>query len=121
MTRHAGVTEGMGPYLRPAVLATAIRELLDARRFFLDPVGNGDYLRREGIAAVVVTSYDQTLGGVGGPLKAGVAIRSRLDSIPSLRLEASSSTVRVYRVTTFDPAAARTRFPDVRRLPGYRC
>jgi hypothetical protein len=120
-TQHAGATEGMGPYLRPGVLATAIRELLGARSFFRNPEANVDYLRREGIAAVVVTSYDQTLGGVGGPLKAAVAIRSRLDSLPSLRLEASSSTVRVYRVTTFDPATARTSFPDVRALPGYRC
>ena len=118
LTRHAGVTEGMGPYLRPAVLATAVRTLLDTREFFLHP--DPAFLRKEGVAAVVVTSYDQTLGGVGGPLKPVPALGSRFDRLPFLQLAVRTSTVRVYRVIGFDPAASATS-PDVRRLPGYEC
>jgi hypothetical protein len=117
--RRAGVLEGMGPYLRPAVLDDAVRSLLDARRFFLDPLANEDYLREQNVAAVVVTAYDQTLGGVGGPLKVARPDRKAISAAPFLRLVARSSTVQVYEVRDFHPVAGR--FPDVRELPGYRC
>ncbi|HEX9312457.1 MAG TPA: hypothetical protein VGA30_06480, partial [Actinomycetota bacterium] len=119
LTRHGGAIEGMGPYLRPAVLTTAIRSLLDARRFFLNPGAGAGYLRRAGVAAVVVTTYDQTLGGVGGPLKFGLGKDSNLDRVSFLRLVARSSTVRVYEVRSLVPPPLGS--PDVRNLPGYRC
>jgi len=119
LTRHGGAIEGMGPYLRPAVLTTAIRSLLDARRFFLNPGAGAGYLRRAGVAAVVVTTYDQTLGGVGGPLKFGLGKDSNLDRVSFLRLVARSSTVRVYEVRSLGPPPLGS--PDVRNLPGYRC
>ena len=119
LTRHGGAIEGMGPYLRPTVLSTAIRSLLDARRFFLDPGAGGDYVRTAGVAAVVVTTYDQTLGGVGGPLKFGPGKGSSLDRVPFLRLVARSSTVRVYEVRSFEGSPPGS--PDVRTLPGYGC
>jgi len=119
LTRHAGTIEGMGPYLRPAVLATAIRSLLDARTFFRDPAANEDYLRRNGIAAVAVTSYDQTLGGVGGPLKVASDPAARVAAARFLHLVASSPTVRVFAVDGF--RATDVRGLNVTRLPGYRC
>jgi hypothetical protein len=119
LARRAGALEGMGPYLRPELLETAIADLFAARAFFRDPVAHGGDLRRWGIAAVVVTARDQTLGGVGGTLKVG-GPRSPLARVPGLRIAARSSTVTVYRVTGFDPAAAG-RFPDVSSRPGYRC
>jgi hypothetical protein len=119
LSRHAGALEGMGPYLRPDLLRTAIADLLAARAFFRDPVARRVDLRRWGIAAVVVTARDQTLGGVGGTLKVG-GPRSPLASVPGLRVAARSRTVTVYRVTGFDPGAGG-RFPDVSSLPGYRC
>lgn len=119
LARHAGALEGMGPYLRPDLLRTAIANLLAARAFFRDPVGRQDDLRRWGVAAVVVTARDQALGGVGGTLKVG-GPRSPLARVPGLRVAARSRTVTVYRVEGFDPAAGG-RFPDVSSLPGYRC
>jgi hypothetical protein len=119
LTRHAGTIEGMGPYLRPTVLATAIRSLLDARAFFRDPAANEDYLRRNGIASVVVTTYDQTLGGVGGPLKVAPNPTARVAAAPFLHLVASSPTVQVFAVDGF--RAGGVQGVDVRRLPGYRC
>jgi hypothetical protein len=119
LTRHAGAIEGMGPYLRPAVLSTAIRSLLAARTFFRDPAANEEFLRRNGIAAVVVTSYDQTLGGVGGPLKEASDPAKRVAAAPFLRPVAGSSTVRVYGADRFRPPDSAGI--DVTRLPGYRC
>lgn len=118
LTRHAGRIEGMGPYLRPPLLAVAIRSLLDAQRFFADPAAGAEYLEREGIAAVVVTSYDQTLGGVGGPLKSRSGDASALENVPFLQPVASSETVRVFRVVGLAPTASSV---DLSRQPGYRC
>jgi hypothetical protein len=119
LTRHAGRIEGMGPYLRPPLLGVAIRSLLDAQTFFADPAAGADYLRREGIAAVVATTYDQTLGGVGGPLKSSSDV-AKLQAVPFLEPvpEASSATVRVFRVVGLVPAAPAR---GLDRLPGYRC
>ena len=119
LTRHGGAIEGMGPYLRPTVLSTAIRSLLDARQFFLDPEAGAGYLRSAGVAAVVVTTYDQTLGGVGGPLKFGLGKGANLDRVPFLRLVMRTSTVRVYGVLPFGGPPPGS--PDVGDLPGYRC
>jgi len=120
MTRHAGVVEGMGPYLRPAVLDDALRSLFLARTFFLQPRQGLAFLRLEHVAAVVATTYDQTLGGVGGPLRL-VGRTPDLAGIPFLRVAVRSRTVTVYRVIGFRPAAGPSPFPDVRTLPGYSC
>jgi hypothetical protein len=117
-TGHAGVLEGMGPYLRPDLLGVAIRELLDAEAFFADPVGGESYLRERGVAAVVVTAYAQTLGGVGGPLRVSRLGLHDLDDVPFLKPVARSETVSVYRVTGFDASSATM---DVDSLPGYAC
>jgi len=120
MTRHAGTIEGMGPYFRPAVLTTALRSLFAARDFFRDPSAGRDYLRANDVAAVVVTSPGQTLGGVGADLKVVTRDAGRVAGVPFLQLAASSATVKVYRVVGFEPPVPGTA-PDVTRLPGYRC
>jgi hypothetical protein len=117
-TGHVGVLEGMGPYLRPDLLGVAIRELLDAEAFFADPVGGESYLRDRGVAAVVVTAYDQIIGGVGGPLRVSRLGLHGLNEVPYLERVAASETVAVYRVIGFEPASA---VPDVAELPGYIC
>jgi hypothetical protein len=116
-TRRAGVLEGMGPYLRPDVLTAAIRSMLSARQFFLDPAVHEQYLRRQGIWAVVVTAPGQPLGGA---LKVAHLDLAALDAAPFLRVVARSASVTVYRYTGYDPEAAST-FPPVARLPGYGC
>jgi hypothetical protein len=118
-TRHAGVLEGMGPYLRPDLLEVAVLELLDARTFFGAPSAGQGYLTANAVGAVVVTAYDQTLGGVGGPLRVGPIDRAALGRTPFLEVAARSETVTVYRVVGLTlPGAA---FPDVRGLSGYGC
>lgn len=120
LTRHVGRIEGMGPYLRPPLLGVAIRSLMDAQAFFADPAAGADYLQREGIATVVVTTYDQTLGGVGGPLKSRSGDVADLETVPFLEPvpEASSATVRVFRVVGLVLDAPSL---GLDRLPGYRC
>jgi hypothetical protein len=117
MTGHAGVVEGMGPYLRPQVLVPAIREMLDAREFFLDPEGNELYLEQRGVAAVVATAPQHPIGGAHKLAEVDV---EALDRAPFLRLVTASDSVRVYAVTDFDPVHV-AQLPEVRDRPGYRC
>ncbi|CAN5172515.1 hypothetical protein BH20ACT24_BH20ACT24_01740 [soil metagenome] len=119
LTRRAGVLEGMGPYLRPELLGAAVQAMLDARRFFAAPLDGERYLREQAVAAVAVTSYDQTLGGVGGPLRVGPVARAALERADFLRPVARSSTVTVYEVMGFVPPPGA--FPDVTGRAGYRC
>jgi hypothetical protein len=116
-SRRAGVLEGMGPYLRPDVLTTAIRSMFSARQFFLNPAANEQYLRQQGIWAVVVTAPGQPLGGA---LKVAPTDLAAMSSAPFLRVAARSPSVTVYRFTDYDPVAAAT-FPPVARLPGFGC
>jgi hypothetical protein len=119
-TGRAGVLEGMGPYLRPRLLGTALRELFDARAFFAQPQDGLDYLRRQGVAAVIATTYDQALGGVGGPLRVAPKGTPGLDGLPFLRLAKATRTVRIYRVVGFEPSWSEA-FPRTAGLPGYGC
>jgi hypothetical protein len=117
MAGRAGPLEGMGPYLRPDLLGVAVRALLEGRDFFAAPSSGEPYLRENAVAAVVVTSYGQTLGGVGGPLKVGHVPVDDLDALTFLEPVARSETVTVYRVVGFDPDQAD--LPRVTGLPGY--
>jgi hypothetical protein len=117
MTGHAGVVEGMGPYLRPQVLVPAIREMLAAREFFLDPEGNQLYLEQRGVAAVVATAPQHPIGGAHKLAEVDV---EALDRAPFLRLVTASDSVRVYAVTDFNPLQV-SQLPEVRGRPGYRC
>jgi hypothetical protein len=113
-SRHSAVLEGMGPYLRPDVLTTAIREMFAAREFFLDPASGEEYLRERGVAVVVTTRQP-----IGGASKVASAKRLGEDPPPFLQEVVSSEAMTLYRVTSFDPAAVD--LPDVTAQPGYRC
>ena len=115
LTRRAGAIEGMGPYLRPDVLSSAVRQLLSAREFFLDPENGEEYLRQQGVAAVVLTGFHP----LGGTLRVAEVDEDAIRSSPFLRLAVTAGPVRVYEVIGFDPAEAR--YPDVRTRPGYLC
>jgi hypothetical protein len=117
MTGHAGVVEGMGPYLRPQVLVPAIREMLAAREFFEDPQANHGYLEQRGIAAVVVTARQHPIGGAH---KLTEVDTEALDRAPFLRLVTESDSVRVYEVTDFGIGQV-SNLPQVAGRPGYRC
>lgn len=113
-TRHAGVIEGMGPHLRPAVLARSVRETLLAGEFFRHP--SREYLDERGVAAVVVTAPRQALGGVG---RLAPETTEALDGVPFLSAAARSASVTVYEVVDAVPPPPGA--PDVRTQPGYLC
>ena len=50
---RAGVMEGMGPHIRPAVLELAIGEIFRGRAFFERPAHGLAYLRERAVAAIV--------------------------------------------------------------------
>jgi len=113
---RAGVVEGMGPHLRPDVLALAIGEVFRASAFFERPEDGRAYLRERSVAAVVITSHSQGIAMLGyriANLRAG-----RLDRIgylvPAFRNRAGS----VYLVDGFEPNPAS---PRVAGRPGYAC
>src|SRR5262249_2198582 len=82
LARRAGVLEGMGPYLRPSELVSAIRQMLTARQFFEDPGADFDYLRENGVAAVVLTNDLVPIGGTG--YKVGPTPAPDLSQVPFL-------------------------------------
>ena len=112
MTGRVALLEGMSPYLRPEMLDRSIDLMLEARRFFNDPLGRGHLLQEKGIDYVVVLD-NMRLGhnyGSGRPSPA-FAEAGFLD------LEFQNEGARIYRVTTpGDPP--ETEFQN---LAGYRC
>jgi hypothetical protein len=113
-SRHSGVLEGMGPYLRPDLLTTAIRKMLAAREFFLHPQTGQEFLRENNVAAVIVTRQP-----LGGTLKVARTSALANDPPPFLQEAYRRPSVTVYRVLTFDPAASG--LPDVTVQPGFHC
>jgi hypothetical protein len=115
MTGHAGVVEGMGPHIRPSVLTIAIQRILEATTFFQDPASGRAYLARNGVAAVVVSTYAHPLGGwlrLDGERTRAVA------GTPYLVPEFRNAAGIVYGVEGFTPNAS---LPSVAGRPGYDC
>jgi hypothetical protein len=146
MAGRAGVLEGMGPHVRPSILELAIRELFEARTFFLNPTDHSSYLRRRGVALVVVSSSRDNLGGwikvapnvrfappagrsqnaadypqtgsASLPQWSATASFKRLAADPALRLAYVSPGAMAFVVRGFRPDP---RLPDVSSQPGYAC
>jgi hypothetical protein len=118
LTRRAGVLEGMGPYLRPTLLTSAIRQMLAARQFFEDPSAGYDYLRQNGVAAVVLTNDVVPIGGTG--YKVGPTPAPDLNQVPFLHEVARSDALTVYTVDGFAPSWSSS-FPTVVGRPGFEC
>jgi hypothetical protein len=136
ITGRAAVLEGMGPHVRPQLLATAVEEMLLAREFLLYPRWHRRYLQERGISTVLVTQAANRLGGwykvlpdlrppriaAGRSVEAGPGVGSRFERLLEVRfLELVHRTpdLAVFHVRTFDPASAPG--PDVRSLPGFDC
>jgi hypothetical protein len=113
---RAGVVEGMGPHLRPDVLALAIGEVFRARAYFERPEEGRAYLRERSVAAVVITSQSQGIAMLG--YRIATLRAARLDRagylVPAFRNRAGS----VYLVDGFEPNPAS---PRVSGRPGYAC
>jgi hypothetical protein len=118
LTRRAGVLEGMGPYLRPTELVAAIRQMLTARQFFEDPSAGYNYLRENGVAAVVLTNDLVPIGGTG--YKVGPTPAPDLSQVPFLHEVAHSDALTVYTVDGFQPSWS-AKFPSVVGRPGFQC
>lgn len=115
MSGRAGVLEGMGPHVRPAVLVLAIKEIFRARDFYLDPVANARYLDERGVAAVLVARSPNRFGGYGGLPRVKP---HGFDDVPFLRRAYQNEAGTVYLVRRFRP---NTSLPEVAGRPGFDC
>jgi hypothetical protein len=109
MTGRVGVLEGMGPFLRPAMLQDVVGRLLEARAFFKSPARNLAFLQREGVDYVV------TLRGVRFGDTSPIGHRSRQGALvaPFLRLRFTAPYADVYEV--LQPVAGGVDLPDTVR------
>lgn len=114
MTGRVGILEGMGPFLRPAMLEEIVDLLLSARAFFEDPAGRSDFLVDQGVDYIVL--YKDIDVGYAGPVSPRGA--APLPDVPFLRLIHQGPHVEIYRV---EGLPHRTGFPDPSGYPGYRC
>ncbi|MEX0989670.1 MAG: hypothetical protein WD206_05165 [Actinomycetota bacterium] len=136
MTGRAAVLEGMGPHVRPGLLAIAVQEMLQARQFLLYPRLHEEYLRSRGIETVVVTQNANRLGGwykvapevrpprfpIDAQTTSGSGISPAFEGLlqtPFLELVHSTPSLAVFRVEDFDPSTVPG--PDAGSLPGFAC
>lgn len=115
MSGRAGVLEGMGPHVRPAVLGRAIKEIFRARDFYLDPIANARYVDERGIAAVLVARSPNRFGGYGGLPRVKP---HGFDDVPFLRRAYQNDAGTVYLVRGFRPNPS---LPEVAGRPGFDC
>jgi hypothetical protein len=114
-TGRVSVVEGMGPYLRPAMLHTVLRTVLAAHHFFEHPAGGAALLRRLGVDQVLVVKGVR-IGSMVGVLEAGVD-PAAFRAVPYLALVHSSPVLDVYRVR----GAGGGAFPDPAKAAGLHC
>lgn len=114
MTGHAGVVEGMGPHIRPDILTLAVGNILSAQEFFRSP--SIEYLRSNGIAAVVLTTPLTT--SMGGWTRFTDADPAVIESLPYLTKVYEGPTAMVFEVADFELNPA---LPSVEDAAGYDC
>ena len=115
LTGRVAVLEGMGPFLRPAMLDVVVGKILDTRALFRDPAANRDFLIREGIDVVLVAKRFR----LGYSAEVGTIPRSRaLSDVPFLRPLHRGRTFDAYEVVGLP---RRGGFPDPADHPAYRC
>jgi hypothetical protein len=115
VTGRVSVVEGMGPYLRPAMLHTVLNTVLQAHRFFEHPAGGAALLRRLGVNEVIVVKGVR-IGSMVGVLEDGVD-PAVFGNVPYLQRVYSSPLFDVYRVR----GSGGGRFPDPATIAGFHC
>jgi hypothetical protein len=98
------VIEGMAPYLRPEVMAHVLPLLVDARKFFLRPRANLDFLARQRVDYVVFVRPGPWIGTPGGFIETPGDLDA-LKSLPELRPVLQDSDVSVFAVGDADAQA----------------
>jgi hypothetical protein len=96
VAHRVSLTEGMSPYLRPAMLKLVVHKLLEARKYFNGPLLHPDYPHRHRVEYVVFIDGNE-VGSVGGIL--GYPVRDKFRRAPFLRLMFHNASVDIYRVT----------------------
>jgi hypothetical protein len=115
VTGRVSVVEGMGPYLRPAMLHTVLSTVLRTHGFFEHPAGGAPLLRRLGVSEVIVVKGVR-IGSMVGVLEDGVD-PTVFRSVPYLQLVHSSPLFDVYRVR----GSGGNGFPDPATTAGFHC
>jgi hypothetical protein len=110
--RHA-LTEGHAPYLRPDVMAQALRVLIGADRFFDDPQAHRDFLARERIQYLVVVQPRVWVGS-NGQRRPAPGDAEAVGALPDVKPVYRDSHVTIFAVGA--SAAARAGGPP-RRCP----
>jgi hypothetical protein len=112
---RAAVLEGMGPHIRPTVLARAIKELFRAREFFLHPRLHRGFLSKRGVAAIVLTNPPNRFGGWSRLVKPRPDLFDVVEYLePVFRNDAGT----VYFVDRF---RAHPTLPRIDERPGFDC
>jgi hypothetical protein len=114
-TGRVSVVEGMGPYLRPAMLHTVLGLVLAAHRFFEHPAGGEALLHRLGVTEVLVVKGVR-IGSMVGTLESGVD-PAAFHGVPYLERVHSSPLLDVYRVR----GSGGGSFPDPDSMAGFHC
>lgn len=115
MSGHAAVLEGMGPHVRPTVLARAIGELFRASAFFEDPSAHRGFLRERGVGAVIITRPFAEFAGWAR------IVKLRLDAFRGVPFLHAAYQNRVGIVYLVDGDRSDRHLPAVRDRPGFRC
>ena len=106
-----GVLEGMGPHVRPDVLAIALKELFRAGYFFQDPAAGLSYLHEKGVAYVVETYHI-----IGGWRRLQTPDPAAMAKVPFLKKVFGNVAGTIYEVADFKP---NPKLPKPADQPGY--
>jgi hypothetical protein len=112
-TGRRAVTEGMAPFLRPAVLQPVLPILVGANRFFADPQANRDYLAEQRIDYLVVIQPKVWFGWGGTGRAPNRDDAARVAALPEVRPVVTDRWVTIFAV---EPRAGGSRVQP-RRCP----
>lgn len=113
---RVSITEGMTPFLRPAVLEEVIDVLVGAATFFREPRGNRSFLQLYEIDYVVHVKEGVNIGGETSHMR--MVDERGLRTARFLRKMGSAGRVDFYEVTR---QRSPTKLPDAEGRPGWTC
>lgn len=92
------ITEGMAPFLRPAVLERVLPVLVSANQFFAEPQSNRNFLERENVEYLVVVKPRVWFGWGGSGRGPAEGDAERVASLPDVHTVARDRWVTIFAV-----------------------